>query len=184
MDFVDLLLKRHEVLRDALQSLTEMLGQPNGVGWEDRSMLDRGSFSRRLEKFRDAFKAHEAVEETFLSRVVRQLGLEPELDAAIAEGHRSLGDITHLFGAVVGVCDGEHVYRVRMVLSRLSEELERRLAYEEKEVFPRLRERLPPRLLRELGRRARARQRSDLRVDGRRLGDVASVHPMRRRIGA
>ena len=158
MDIVDLLLETHEALRGSLKSLTAMLGEASGVGWEDRLTLDRDPFARKLNEFLAAFKAHEAVEEAYLSRIVRQLGLDPELDAAIAEGHRSLGAMTHLFGTVVGVCDGEHVYRVRTVLSLLSEELERHFSFEEKQVFPKLRDRLPKGLLRELGHRARTLQ--------------------------
>ena len=160
MDIVELLLENHETLRGSLKSLTAMLGQPSGVGWEDRMGLDQARFSLQLGKFLADFKAHEAVEDAYLSRIVRQLGLDPELGAAIAEGHRSLGAMTHLFGTVVGVCDGEHVHRVRTVLSLLSEELERHFVYEENRVFPKLRERLPAGLLRELGHRACSKQRA------------------------
>ena len=124
------------------------------IKWGMPMFLYRGQIMANIA----AFKAHEAVEDAYLSRIVRQLGLEPELDAAIAEGHRSLGTMAHLFGTVVRVCDGEHVYRVRTVLSLLSEELERHFSYEEKQVFPKLRDRLPEGLLRELGHRARALQ--------------------------
>ena len=89
-----------------------------------------------------------------MSRVVRQLELDPKLDAAVAQGHRSLGEITRLFGVVGGVFDGDHAYAVRAVLTRLSEELEDHLSHEESRVFPKLRERLPEGLLLELGRRA------------------------------
>lgn len=162
MDIVDLLLKSHETLRGSLKSLTVMLGQPSGVGWEDRCGLDQANFSLQLKVFLVDFKAHEAVEDAFLSRIVRQLGLDPDLDAAIVEGHRALGEMTHLFGIIVGVCDGEHVHRVRTVLFLLSEELERHFSYEEKKVFPKLRERLPAGLLRELGHRAHTKQRAYL----------------------
>ncbi|MFI5345972.1 MAG: hemerythrin domain-containing protein [Elusimicrobiota bacterium] len=160
MDLVDLLLRSHGALRGSLKSLTGMLGQPGGVGWEDRVALDQGDFSRGLQEFIEAFKAHEAVEDVFLSRVVRQLGMDSQLDEAIAEGHRSLEAMTHLFEAIVGSFDGEHVYRVRMVLGHLNEELEKHLAYEETQIFPKLRDRLPPGLLRELGHRAVVRQRA------------------------
>lgn len=73
MDIVDLLLESHETLRGSLKSLTAMLGRPAGVGWEDRMGLDRARFSLQLEMFLAAFKAHEAVEDAYLSRIVRQL---------------------------------------------------------------------------------------------------------------
>lgn len=160
MDIVDLLLESHETLRGSMKRLTAMLGEPRGVGWEDRSTLDREPFSRQLREFLSDFKAHETVEDAFLCRIVRQLELNPGLDAAIVEGHRSLRSMARLFETIVGVCDGEHVHRVRTVLDLLSAELERHLAYEEKQVFPKLRERLPAGLLRELGHRAQAKQRA------------------------
>lgn len=158
MDIVDLLLESHETLRGSLKRLTAMLGEPSGVGWEDRLTLDRDPFSRQLKEFLAAFRAHEVVEDAYLSRIVREIGLNPELDAAIVEGHRSIRSMTHLFETIIGVCDGEHVHRVRTVLCLLSEDMERHLAYEEKQVFPKLRERLPAGLLRELGHRAQVLQ--------------------------
>jgi len=160
MDIVDLLLQSHEVLRSSVRSLVEMLGRESGVGWEDRASFDKRAFARTLDEFIAAFRAHEADEDAFLSRVVRQLWLDREMDSTIAEGHRALGEMTHLFGAVLGASDGEHVYRLRTVLFQLNEELERHLAYEEGRVFPKLRERLPAGLLKELGRRAVARRRA------------------------
>lgn len=160
MDLIEFLLDDHATLRGELNSMTAMLGRPGGVGWDDRHNLDQARFSLQLGKFLVAFKAHEAVEDAYLSRIVRQLGLEPELEAAVAEGHRSLGEMTRLFGTVVSACDGEHVHSIRTVLSLLSEELERHFSYEVNRVFPKLRERLPAGLLRELGHRAGSKQRA------------------------
>lgn len=160
MDIVELLIESHGMLRGSLQDLTARMGAPSGVGWEDRVSLDLGSFSRQLKVFLAALKAHEAVEDAYLSRVVRQLGLNPDLDAAISEGRRSLGAMSALFETVVRVCDGEHVYGARTVLCLLSDELERHFVYEEKLVFPKLRDRLPAGLLRELGHRAQDRRKS------------------------
>ncbi|MFI5360948.1 MAG: hypothetical protein ACHQ49_03165 [Elusimicrobiota bacterium] len=168
MDFVDLLLKEHETLRASLRTMIVMLGRPSGVGWEDRMELDRGRFSLLLREFLDEFKSHEGVEDLFLTRVVRQLGLDRDLDAAISEGHRSLDEMTRLFEVIFGACDGEHAYSVRMVLGRLQEELERHLTYEETQVFPKLRLRLPAALLRELGRRAAAMERAGRKAAGSR----------------
>jgi hemerythrin-like domain-containing protein len=167
MDLVDLLLKGHKTLRGSLKTMTGMLGKPSGVGWEDRMALDHAKFSRHLNEFLVAFEMHEAVEDDFLARVVRQMGMEQELNDAVDEGHRSLREITRLFKVIVAECDGEHAYRVRMVLVRLSEELERHLAYEEERLFPTLRKRLPAGLLRALARRAIAKQRAGLKTGGR-----------------
>ena len=154
MDIVDCLLKTHGELRGSLESLTVLLGSPRGVGWDDQSALDKEKFSRELAEFLSVFKAHEAVEDAFLSRVVRQIDPDPDLDAAITEGHRSLESLTRIFGVVAASCDGEHVHGVRTALGRLREELETHLAYEEESVFPRLRSCLRAGLLQELGRRA------------------------------
>lgn len=154
MNLIDVLLNDHRALRGALEALHSTLGEAAGTGWDDRVAIDGERFLRRMREFVALFKAHEALEDEFLSRVVRQLGLNPDLEAAVAEGHRSLEEITRLFGVVVSVFDGEHAYAVRAVLARLSEELEGHLSFEEGRVFPKLRERLPVGLLRELGRRA------------------------------
>ena len=138
MDIVDTLLKTHGELRGRLDSLTALLGRPRGVGWDDQAALDKDLFLRELAEFLANFKSHEAVEEAFLSRVARQVGLDPELDAAVVEGHRSLDALTQLFGAVAVSCDGAHLYGVRTALARLRAELESHLAYEELKVFPSL----------------------------------------------
>jgi len=168
MDLIDMLLQGHERLRGSLKTLDEMLGRPSGVGWDDRTTLDRTRFSLQLGVFLATFKAHEAVERAYLSRIVRQIGLDPELDAAVDEGHRSLEEMLRLFSAVATSYDGDHVYRLRTVLSQLSAELERHLIFEETQVFPRLRESLPAGLLRELGRRAGPRRRAGLKAGARR----------------
>lgn len=159
MDLVDLLMKGHQTLRASLKNMSAVLGRPCGVGWEDRTSMDREKFLKKVDEFMTAFRMHEAVEDDILIRVVRQLGTDHALDAAIDEGHRTLREITNLFSVIVTECDGEHAYRVRTVLARLSDELERHMSYEETKVFPRLRERLPPGLLRALARRAIAKQR-------------------------
>lgn len=156
MDIIDCLLEEHKELRGSLVLLTVLLDRPSGAGWDDRTALDRRRFTVEMNAFFSAFKAHEAAEDAYLTRVLRQIGVAPEINAAIAEGHRAIGDMTRLFAAVVISSDGEHVHCLRTVLVRLREELEAHLAYEEAMVFPELRARLPKPLLRELGRRVRA----------------------------
>ena len=156
MDIIDCLLEEHKELRGSLVLLTVLLDRPSGIGWDDRTALDRRRFTVEMNAFFAAFKAHEAAEDAYLTRVLRQIGVEPAINSAIAEGHRAIADMTRLFAAVVISCDGEHVHCMRTVLARLREELESHLAYEEMVVFPELRARLAKPLLRELGRRARA----------------------------
>ncbi|MBI5245669.1 MAG: hemerythrin domain-containing protein [Elusimicrobia bacterium] len=155
MDIIDRLLEGHGKLRGTLAFLTVLIDRPSGIGWDDRATADRKLFARALDRFFTEFKAHEAMEDAYLTRVLRQAGMDPALSAAIEEGHRAVMEMTKLFGAVAASGDGEHVYRLRTVLSRLCEELEAHMVYEENVVFPELRARLPAGLLRELGRRAR-----------------------------
>ncbi len=157
MNFIDLLLEKHECLRTSIRGLNAMLGEASGVGWDDRRPLDREGFSRAVAEFYDAFKAHEAVEDEYLSGLISRLGIDSTLNGAIADGHRSLETLTRLCSAITGDCDGDHVYGVRLIVIHLSAALERHLSFEEREVFPRLRERLPAGLLRELGRSAGAK---------------------------
>lgn len=155
MDIIDCLLEGHGRLRSSLTFLTALLDRPSGAGWDDCAVVDQARFARELEAFFAAFKAHEAMEDAYLTRVLKQIEMDPDLLGAIAEGHRAVAEMTKLFGAVAASRDGEHVYRLRTVLYRLREELETHMGYEEKVVFPKLRAHLPAGLLRELGRRAR-----------------------------
>ena len=148
MDIVDQLLKSHASLRASFLALGDVLGRPTGVGWDDRSQFDQAAFSRGLACFFADFRAHEAAEDECLARITRRRGPDAGLDAAIADGHRSLADMTRILAAVVYSCDGEHLHGVHTVFARLGEDLERHLTYEETRVFPRLRE---------LARRALAR---------------------------
>lgn len=156
MDIIDFLLEEHAALRGSLTFMTATLERPTGTGWDDRPVIDQARFTRELGVFFKAFKAHEAAEDAYLTRVLDQLRMDPGIVEAISEGHRAVAEMTKLFGAVAASGDGEHVYRLRTVLSRLREEMETHMTYEEKIVFPRLRAHLPAGLLRELGRRAQA----------------------------
>ncbi len=169
MDIIEVLLEGHAALRGEFAALTAPFERPHGVGWDDRVALDKKRLLRDIRGFFAAFKTHETVEDEFLAEVLRLVELNEELRAASAAGHRSMGEMMKLFGAVACSCDGRHVYPLRAVLFRLGEELETHLTYEEKILFPMLRERLPVGLLRELGRRAQeGSQKTSLRaVEGR-----------------
>lgn len=159
MDLIDVLLQSHATLRRSLEAATGLLGPAAGAGWDDRRRLDKTEFSRRRGELLDALEAHESFEDDFLARIVSQVEDDPE-SALIKEGRGSIRDIARLYGTVAGLCDGEHVYRLRTVLHRLTEELEAHLEFEERRLFPWLRARIPEPLLRELGHRAMARRRS------------------------
>lgn len=155
MDIIDVFLERHGALRAELAGLAAPLRRPHGVGWDDCVSLDCQRLRRDIEAFFASFRAHEAAEEEVLTEIAGQFKLDAAMRAAFEDGRRAVADIMKLCGAVAFSFDGEHVHRLRELLGRMTEEVEAHLAYEEKSLFPLLRERLPAARLRELGDRAR-----------------------------
>lgn len=156
MDVIDLFLEEHAALRAALAALEAPFRPPHGVGWDDCLPLDRARLMRDAGAFFAAYRAHEAEEDGLLAEASARVELEDATRSAFAESRRAVSDVMKLFNAVVFACDGEHVHRVREVLSRMRDEVEAHLAYEEKLLFPLLRERLPAATLGALAQRARA----------------------------
>lgn len=156
MDIIDVFLESHTALRGDISGLEAPFTRAHGVGWDDCVVLDQKRLLRDINAFFGAFKNHEKAEDDFLVEVSGLFELDAQTRAAFAEGRRALAEIMKLFGAVAFSCDGEHVHRVRELLSRLRQELEAHLSYEEKTLFPLLRKRLPAALLRELGAQALA----------------------------
>lgn len=156
MDIIEILLQNHALLRAEFAALAAPFKRAHGVGWDDCVALDMPSLSRDIHGFFEAFKKHEKAEDELLAEVSGLLELDKDTRAAFLEGRRAMGEIMKLFSVVAFSCDGEHVHRVRELLSRLGDELESHLAFKEKTLFPVLRKRLPAELLRELGRQARA----------------------------
>lgn len=141
-------LTSHAVLRAELEALSAPFKRTHGVGWDDCVALDQKRLLRDILAFIESVKTHETQEEAFLTEVSGALEPDEQTRAALAEGRRSLSELMKLLGVVAFTCDGEHVHRVRELLFRLRDELEPHLAYEEKTLFPLLRERLaagPPR---------------------------------------
>lgn len=152
MDIIEVFLKSHASLRGELSALIKPFERPHGVGWDDCVSLDQKSLFRDILSCISSIKAHEEAEEEFLKEVSDALKPDEQVGAALAEGRRSLRELMKLLSVVAFSCDGEHVHRVRELLFRLRDELEPHLAYEEKILFPLLRERLPARQLSEAGR--------------------------------
>lgn len=138
MDGIEGLLKSHAALRDELAILTAPFERSHGVGWDDCVALDKDRLSRDAQGLFAAVRRHEAAQHELLAAIARPEA-DAELRGAFAQGRGSLGEMMKLFSAVVSNCDGEHAHQVRTVLSRLREEIETRLAYEEKILFPKLR---------------------------------------------
>jgi hypothetical protein len=156
MDIIELFLERHAALRKELAALESQFQRPHGVGWDDCVSLDCKRLLRDIEGYFASFRDHEEMEDEFLSEVSALVKLDATTRDAFTSGRRAVADIMKLFGAVAFSFDGEHVHRVRELLSRMSGEVESHLVFEEKILFPLLRERLPSALLRELGERFRS----------------------------
>jgi len=162
MDIIDVFLERHAILRGELTALEAPFRQPHGVGWDDCLALDGEALRRDADAFFASFRGHALDEDEFLAEAGALLNLDAQTQEAFGEGRRSVGDIMKLFGAVAFTCDGEHVHRVRELLSRMREEVEAHLLFEERTLFPLFKQRVSAALLREHGLRARER------VHGRR----------------
>ncbi len=155
MELFNVLLEDHAALRRSLAALSRELGAPAGCGWDDRAALDPRRFRRDVKAFLSALKRHEAREEAWLVRPLRQAGAsEARAVESLDRAHKTLDDLVSLFQATARSCDGKHVYGLRWALSLLGEGLERHLAEEETTLFPRLRHAWTHGLRRELGRRA------------------------------
>ncbi|MEK7233008.1 MAG: hypothetical protein AAB268_04280 [Elusimicrobiota bacterium] len=152
MDIIKVFCESHDALRCELEALAEPFKREYDVGWDDCLVLDKKSLLRDISAFIRDFKKHESEEDGFLAEVAGLLNLDADTVAVFAEGRRSLREYMQIFGAVAFVYDGVHVHRVREIITCLRAELGPHLAYEEKILFPLLRERLPARLLVEYGR--------------------------------
>lgn len=156
MDIIDVFLERHAALRRDLTALEAPFRLPHGVGWDDCVALDCERLLRDIELFFAAFKSHVQAEDDFLKEVSGRVPLDPAVREDFAQGRRAVAGIMKLFGAVAFTFDGEHVHRVRELLSRMHDEVEEHLLFEEKTLFPIVRRSLPADLLREHASRARA----------------------------
>lgn len=148
MNGIDLLVVEHAALRAEFARLAATFAGPHGVGWDDRLSLDRSRLLTDVRAFTDAFKRHEASETALLAPLLPLAELDGPAREAFESGHRLLEGMTGLLGAVAHSCDGDHVHSVRTVLDRLGQALEEHLAFEEAVLFPALRARVPPALLR------------------------------------
>lgn len=154
MDIIEVFLEKHGQLRRDLESLEAPFQRPHGVGWDDCVSVDCNRLLKEIEAFFASFKDHEAAEDEFMSEVAHLVKPDAATSAAFANGRRAVADIMKLFGAVAFTFDGEHVHRVRELLSRMSGEVEKHLAFEERTLFPMLKARVPAAVLRESAERA------------------------------
>lgn len=154
MDIIEVFLEKHGALRRELAALEAPFQRPHGVGWDDCVSLDCQRLLKEIEAFFSDFREHEAAEDEFMAAVSSLVKPDAATSAAFERGRRAVAGIMKLFGAVAFTFDGEHVHRVRELLARMRAEVEEHLAFEEKSLFPMLRERVPEGVLRESGERA------------------------------
>ncbi len=139
-DLFSSLLEEHAELRRALAAMAGLLGKAHGVGWEDQMNLDLPRLKEAERRFSAMLKTHERKEEEHLSGLLRRLISQGELPPqALDTGYAAVRDIFRLLETVTGLCDGQHVYALRTLMSKVTEDLERHLTYEERELFPLLR---------------------------------------------
>ena len=134
------LLEEHAELRRELAGLVGLLGKAQGVGWDDQMDVDLPRLKEAERRFSARLKAHEQMEVERLSELLRRLASEgTSQPQALETGHAAVRDIFRLLETVTGLCDGKHVYALRNLMSKVAEDLERHLDYEERELFPLLR---------------------------------------------
>jgi hemerythrin-like domain-containing protein len=144
MDLIDVLVKDHAVLRDAVKALERHLGPERACGWEDRVRLDMAGFHGDLERLSAALHEHERLEEKLVASRLAQPGpADRSVEKMLLERHRTIDSLLKLFSAAAELISDGRVHATRTILSRLSTELSRHLDEEERDFFPRLREFFP-----------------------------------------
>ncbi len=140
VDKIDSLIEEHAKLRRLANRIVRSLGTQTGVGWDDCAGCEMTSFFSAQRLFQEVLADHEAREERVLKVLLRHREIESaELEPVLHRAHVSLDGMTALLRTLSNVCDGKHVYAVRTMADRLSEELDVHLTYEEKVLFPLLR---------------------------------------------
>jgi hypothetical protein len=139
MDSIDRLLTEHADLRRDAAALLALLGPQRGVGWDDRSNCDVVAFRMARDRLAGDLAEHERREEDLMTRRLRGPG-RGELESEIERAHKTLNDLTGLLQTAATLCVEGRVYQLRTVAERVREELETHLDYEEKILFPLLRE--------------------------------------------
>jgi len=151
MDIIDVLLEDHAALRGEAEALTSPHTRARGGAPPDRKRL-----LGDMRAFFTLFKAHEAVEDDFLSEAFCLVELDAGQRAEFSETRRALAEALKKFGAFAVGSGGKSVEPMRDVALRLRDDLEAHLSCEERVVFPRLRASMRAAKLRDLGARARA----------------------------
>lgn len=143
-DLFSSLLEEHAELRRELAGMVGLLGKAHGVGWGDQQNVDLPRLKEAERRFSARLKVHERNEEERLSEPLRRLASEGKPPSETLEtGHAAIRDVFRLLETVTSLCDGQHVYALRTLMTKVAEDLERHLAYEERELYPLLQNRFP-----------------------------------------
>ncbi|MDX6767965.1 MAG: hemerythrin domain-containing protein [Elusimicrobiota bacterium] len=138
MDSIDRLLTEHEALRRDAAALEALLGPQRGVGWDDESDCDVAAFRAARDRLAHDLMEHEAREEKLIGRRLHSPG-QGEMEAEVERAHKTLNSLVSLLQSAAELCTQKRVHRLRTIVSRVREELETHLGYEEKVLFPLLR---------------------------------------------
>jgi iron-sulfur cluster repair protein YtfE (RIC family) len=131
------LLEECSTLRRDIAELEKLLGPQSDVGWNDVAQVDSVKFRAAQDQFSRDLTEHQAKVEQFLTKRIEQLGEGREvLQKTIHSGHRTINNLLAILRSISSLDDLEHVYRVRTVISRIREELETHLRYDEKVMYP------------------------------------------------
>lgn len=140
-DVLRSLFEEHAELRRSFAEIVGLLGKEQDVGWNDQVNLDLPRLKEMERRFSSMLTRHERTEDTRLSAVLKRLTSEGKLSPqALQNEHRAVREIFQLLESVTSICDGQHVYALRSLLSKVTESLERHLAFEERELFPLVRD--------------------------------------------
>lgn len=135
MSEIDRLLAEHAQLRRDAAALGDLIGPQLAVGWEDHSDCDLTRFEAAREKLQRDLLDHENREERYMARRLRADG-PPDIEREIERSHETLNRMMSLLHSVSVLCTEGRVHALRVVCTRVSQELGTHLAYEEEVLFP------------------------------------------------
>lgn len=114
-------------LQAGVAAMREALGQPTGIGCQDRAPIDLPGLRAAEERFVSLLEDYQKLEAATAG------GRDPyEAD------HRELRGMVELLRAVTNTSDGACAYPIRTILARVAEDLEHCLAKEGRQPPPRI----------------------------------------------
>ena len=148
MDLLDCLLEDHVGLRESLAAMRDLVGRAC-----DGDQESLGKLREAQARFLKRLRVHEEVEEVLLAKALRVSG-EGERVAVLDADHAGVNDIAAILSALTGICACRDPYAVGFAMARITDELERHMGFEERELFPQVRLKLSVGWLEASGRQA------------------------------